>query len=91
MIFLTLMTVAFIVVFAGTAVIAALSGAGIVVMFSILAAVCVLLGVGLLVKLLAKGIFSLVRCLIFLVLLAVPVVNVIAFLIMLASLKEVTD
>ena len=91
MIFLTLMTVAFIVVFAGTAVIAALSGAGIVVMFSILAAVCVLLGVGLLVKLLAKGIFSLFRCLIFLVLLAVPVVNVIAFLIMLASLKEVTD
>lgn len=75
---LSLITAVIILIAAGVTVVSALSGVGVLLFFCIAAIVCVLCGVGLLIKLLGKGVFSLLKCVVFLGLMLIPAVNVIA-------------
>ena len=47
-------------------------------MFSLGAVVCIIMGAGLMLRLLAKGVFSLLKCVVMLAALLIPAVNVIA-------------
>ena len=75
---LSLITAVIILIAVGVTVVSALSGVGVLLFFCIAAIVCVLCGVGLLIKLLGKGVFSLLKCVVFLGLMLIPAVNVIA-------------
>ncbi|MDE6592289.1 MAG: hypothetical protein K2K57_04400 [Oscillospiraceae bacterium] len=56
----------------------ALAGVGLLVIFSVTGTLCVIAGSGLLLKLLAKGVFSLLKCVVLLIVLLIPTVNIIA-------------
>ena len=79
---LSLITAVIILIAAGVTVVSALSGVGVLLFFCIAAIVCVLCGVGLLIKLLGKGVFSLLKCVVFLGLMLIPAVNLIALIIL---------
>lgn len=81
---LSLLTLVILLFAAGVTVVSALSGVGVLLFFCIAAIVCVLCGVGLLIKLLGKGVFSLLKCVVFLGLMLIPAVNVIALIILAA-------
>lgn len=72
---LAVMALVFVVI---AAVFSALSGVGVMVMFSLGAVVCIIVGAGLMLRLLAKGVFSLLKCVVMLAALLIPTVNVIA-------------
>ena len=79
---LSLITAVIILIATGVTVVSALSGVGVLLFFCIAAIVCVLCGVGLLIKLLGKGVFSLLKCVVFLGLMLIPAVNLIALIIL---------
>ena len=56
----------------------ALAGVWLLVIFSVTGAFCIIAGAGLLLKLLTKGVFSLLKCVVLLVSLLIPTVNIIA-------------
>ncbi len=73
-------------------VLSVMSGVGVFVFFCIAAILCVVAGVGLLLKLLSKGIFSLFKCVVFLGLMLVPIVNIIALcVISVTAYKALSD
>ncbi len=83
MIMLTLMAVCFTVVIGIVAFAAVMLGVGLLPMLCLGAAGCVIVGVFALIKLLAKGVFSLLKCVVLMCLMVVPVVNIVALAIIL--------
>ena len=80
MMILTLISLISILVIAGITVFSLFSGVGILLFMCIAAIVCIIAGVWLLVSLLAKGVFSLLKCVGFLFLMLIPAVNIIALI-----------
>lgn len=70
-----------IIVLAGVTAVSLLSGVGLLLAVCLKSIFCVIAGAGMLIKLLGKGIFSLLKCVVFLGLMVIPAVNVIALII----------
>lgn len=70
------------------ALIGFVSGTGALIAMCVSAAVCILCGAGLLIKLLVKGVFSLLKCVLIVPLLMIPVINIFVLAaIIIASVK----
>ncbi len=80
MMILTLISLAALLIIAGITVVSLFSGVGVLLFFCIAAIVCIIGGVWLLITLLGKGIFSLLKCVGFLVLMLIPAVNIVALI-----------
>ena len=80
MMILTLISLIALLVIAGITVFSLFSGVGILLFMCIAAIVCIIAGVWLLVSLLGKGVFSLLKCVVFLSLMLIPAVNIIALI-----------
>ena len=80
MVLLSLLTGIILLIVAGVTRVSMLSGVGVLLFFCIAAIICVLCGLGMLIKLLGKGVFSLLKCVIFLILMLVPAINIIALI-----------
>ncbi|MBQ5334010.1 MAG: hypothetical protein J6K92_12255 [Oscillospiraceae bacterium] len=80
MMILTLITLVSLLIIAGITVLSLFSGVGVLLFMCIAAIVCIIAGVWLLLSLLGKGIFSLLKCVVFLVLMLIPAVNIIALI-----------
>lgn len=89
---ISLCSLIFLVITAIVAAIGFFSGLTVLVGICLLAALCILCGAGLLIKLLAKGAFSLLKCVTLVILLAVPVINVFALaVICIAAVKMISS
>jgi hypothetical protein len=82
MMLLTIISLAALLVIAGITAASLFSGLGLMLFLCIAAIVCVIGGVWLLISLLGKGIFSLLKCVGYLVLMLIPAVNIIALIIL---------
>ena len=80
MVLLSLLTGIILLIVAGVTIVSMLSDVGVLLFFCIAAIICVLCGLGMLINLLGKGAFSLLKCVIFLILMLVPAINIIALI-----------
>lgn len=82
MMILTFVSLIALLIIAGITVFSLFSGVGILLFMCIAAIICIIAGVWLLISLLGKGVFSLLKCVVVLFLMLVPAVNIIALIVL---------